>query len=100
MSEKTYKCLNPVGIQDPVEQLPISPRLDKIDGKNIFFSIVAGGEQDIIIPLTKRLQSDYPQVNWEFRSSDPGRGVIDAISQSQEEEKQTEADAMIRGVVW
>ena len=56
MADRVYKCLNPVGIQDPVEQYPLSPRLDSLDGKTIYFSIGAGGEQDIIIPLTKRLE--------------------------------------------
>ena len=44
MSEKTYRCLNPVGIQDTVKQYPLAPRLDTIDGKTIFFSIGAGEE--------------------------------------------------------
>ena len=66
MAEKKYRCLNPVGTIDPFDLYPISPRLDKLDGKTIYFSIGAGGEQDIIIPLTKRLQTDYPQVNWQI----------------------------------
>ncbi len=31
-----YKCLNPVGIHDPVEMYPLSKRLDTLKGKNIF----------------------------------------------------------------
>jgi hypothetical protein len=95
---KVYKCLNPVGIQDPVDLLPISKRLDKLDGKTIFFSIGAGGEQDIIIPLTKRLQSDYPQVKWQIRTAAAHMTI--AGSSALSEEKMKVADAVIRGVVW
>jgi hypothetical protein len=98
MTDKVYKCLNPVGIQDPVELFPISKRLDTIDGKNIFFSIGAGGEQDILIPLTKRLKSDYPQVNWHMQMS--AAHATTAGSSALSEEEMKIADAVIRGVVW
>ncbi len=98
MPRKTYKCLNPVGIQDPVDLLPISPRLDTLKGKTIFFSIGAGGEQDIIIPLTKRLQSDYPEVDWQIRTAAEHRTIAGSSALSEEDMKV--ADACIRGVVW
>jgi len=98
MTNKVHKCLNPVGIQEPVELLPISPRLDKLDGKKIFFSIGVGGEQDIIIPLTKRLQSDYPQVDWQIRTAAEHRTIAGSSALSEEDMKV--ADAVIRGVVW
>jgi hypothetical protein len=88
--DRVYKCLNPVGMQDPVELFPLAPRLDKLDGKTIQFSLGAGGEQEILIPLRKKLQTDYPNVNWNFAVS--GRAMTD------EEWKTT--DAVIRGVVW
>ena len=66
MAEK-FKCLNPVGIQDPINLRPLAPRLDKIDGKTIYVTINAGGDQDITIPFVKRLQSDYPNINWQIR---------------------------------
>ena len=90
VKDRVYKCLNPVGIQDPVDMFPLAPRLDKIDGKTIYFSLGAGGEQEILIPLRKRLLSDYPNVNWKMVTA--GRGLSD-------EELKT-ADAVIRGVVW
>ena len=92
MSAQKYKCLNPVGIQDLVEIFPLAPRLDTIDGKTIYLSIGGGGEQDITIPMRKRLPAEYPNVNWKIVAA--GRGG--AIS---EEEMKT-ADAVIRGVVW
>ena len=30
--DKVYKYLNPVGIQEPVEQHPLAPRLDRLEG--------------------------------------------------------------------
>ncbi len=98
MAERIYQFVNPVGIQEPVEQFPLAPRLDTLDGKTIFFSIGAGGEQDIIIPLTKRLQSDYPRVNWQIRTAAAHRTVAGSSALSGEDMKV--ADACIRGVVW
>ncbi len=98
MADKVYKCLNPVGIHDPVEEYPLAKRLETLKGKNIYFSIGAGGEQDIILPLSKRLQSDYPEVNWHITTAAEHR-TIEGSSALSEEEMKT-ADALIRGVVW
>ena len=98
MSEKIYKCLNPVGIQDQVKQYPLAPRLDTIDGKTIYFSIGAGGEQDIIIPLTKALPERFPTVNWKITMAAEHRTIDGSSALSEEEMK--EADALVRGVVW
>ncbi|MFC2039102.1 hypothetical protein ACFLUG_04965 [Chloroflexota bacterium] len=98
MTDKVYKFHNPVGIQDPVEQYPLAPRLDSIDGKTIYFSIGAGGEQDILIPLVKRLPIDYPQVNWKITTAAEHKTVAGSSALSEEEMKT--ADALIRGVVW
>ncbi len=91
MAER-YKCLNPVGIQEPVEQLPLAERLDKFDGKTIHLSIC--GEPDITIPLEKRLKSDYPQVNWTVNKT---YGIA-PLELTDEEMKTT--DAVILGVCW
>jgi hypothetical protein len=95
---KKYKFLNPVGIQEEVDQYPLSPRLDTIDGKTIYFSIGAGGEQDIIIPLTKALPERYPQVNWKITTAAEHKTMAGSSALSEEEMKT--ADALIRGVVW
>ena len=89
---KTYKCLNPVGIQEPVELSAIAPRLDTINGKTIHLSIC--GEPDITIPLEKRLKSDYPDVNWTVKKT----YNINPIRLSEEERKTT--DGVILGVCW
>lgn len=90
--DKVYKCLSPVGIHDPVEQFPLAPRLDKLDGKTIMFSTRSGSEQDITIPLPKMLQAAYPNVNWRIGATE-WHGNI-----SQEDLKTT--DAVIRGALW
>ncbi len=98
--EKTFKCLNPVGIQHPVDLYPLAPRLDKnkLAGKTIYISVGAGGEQGLMIPLPKRLQALYPEVNWKVTHAAPHRTIAGSIALSDEEMK--DADALIRGVVW
>ena len=93
MPVKKYKCLNPVGIQEPITLYPLVPRLDKLDGKTIYVSINAGGDQDITIPLLKRLPQDYPNVNWKIK-----RQFGFSADLTTEEKK--DADAVIAGVIW
>jgi hypothetical protein len=96
--DKVYKFLNPVGIQEPVKQYPLAPRLDKLDGKRITLSVGAGGEQGILIPLVKKLPVKYPQVNWNISYAAPHATKAGSVALSEEEMKTT--DALIRGVVW
>lgn len=100
MAEKVYKCLNPVGIQDPVDFYPLAPRLDKnkLDGKTIYISVGAGGEQGLMIPLPKRIQALYPSINWKVTYAAPHATIAGSIALTEEEMKT--ADALIRGVVW
>jgi hypothetical protein len=88
-----YRCLNPLGIQKPVDQFPLAPRLDKIDGMTIYVCINAGGDQDITIPLLKRLPADYPNVDWRIKRQ------FGFSAELTEEEMKT-ADAVIAGVIW
>ncbi len=90
--DNVYKCLNPVGIYEPVETFPLAPRLDTLNGKTIHFSIC--GEPDITIPLEKRLKSDYPDVNWTVKKTYD----TTPIQLSEEEMKTT--DGVVLGVAW
>lgn len=90
--DKTYKCLNPVGIQEPIETSALAPRLKTIDGKTIYISIC--GEPDITIPLEKQLKTTYPSVNWQVKKS----YMTHPIPLSEEETKTT--NAVIQGVAW
>jgi hypothetical protein len=98
--EKVYKCLNPVGTEKPVELYPLAPRLDKnnLAGKTIYISVGAGGEQGLMIPLPKRLQDMYPEINWKVTHAAPHRTIAGSLALTEEEMKT--ADALIRGVVW
>ena len=89
---KTYKCLNPRGMQEPVDQFPLAPRLDTLKGKTIHLSVC--GEMDIWVPLEKRLKSDFPDTNWTVK-----KGYTPTPVQLTEEERKT-TDAVILGVCW
>ncbi|OGO16686.1 MAG: hypothetical protein A2Z02_05880 [Chloroflexi bacterium RBG_16_48_7] len=91
-TKEVFKCLNPVGIQHTVETFPLAPRLDTLDGKEIYLSIT--GEPDITIPLEKRLKSDYPDVNWKTKKS----YTPSPVPLSEEEMKT--CDGLIQGVAW
>lgn len=90
--ERKYICLSPAGNELPVKTYPLAPRLDKLDGKTIHFSIT--GEPDITIALEKRLKQDYPGVNWTTKKSYTPMPVY----LTEEEMKTT--DAVILGVCW
>jgi hypothetical protein len=90
--DRVYKFLNPRGTLVPVKTYPLAPRLDKLDGKEIWLSIT--GEPDITIPLEKRLKSDYPNVNWKLKKT--YWFVQDPLT---DEEMKT-ADALIQGICW
>jgi hypothetical protein len=79
---------------------PLAPRLDKnkLAGKTIYISVGAGGEQGLMIPLPKRLQEQYPDINWKLTRAAPHRTIAGSIALTDEEMK--DADALIRGVVW
>ncbi len=100
MEEKgnIYKCLNPVGIPEAVDLYPLAPRLDKLDGKTIYISVGAGGEQGVMIPLPKQLAAYYPKVNWKVTYAAPHATIAGSLALTEEEMKT--ADALIRGVVW
>ena len=91
-TEKTYKCLNPVGIQEAVDQSPLAPRLSDLTGKTVHLSIC--GEADIWVPLEKRFKSDFPDVNWTMKKT----YGINPVRLTEEERKTT--DAVILGVCW
>ena len=91
-SDRKYKCLNPVGMQTPVKTYPLAPRLDTIDGKEIWLSIT--GEPDITIALERKIKSDYPNVNWRVKKT---YGIFPV--QLSDEEMKT-AQGVIQAVCW
>ena len=90
--DRVYKCMNPVGMKQPVDTFPLAKRIEGIDGKTIYIS--ASGEPDIMIPLEERLRRDYPNVNWEKKHT---YGIdVDNLS----DQEMQRADAVIQGVAW
>ncbi len=90
--DKVYKCLNPVSIQNSVDTFPLAPRLNTLDGKEIYFSIC--GEPDITIALERKLKSDYPNVNWKIKKT---YGTA-PVPLSDEEMKT--CDGVVQGIAW
>ena len=90
--DRVYKCLNPVGMEMPVQTFPLAPRLDTLDGKEICLSIT--GEPDITIPLEKNLKASYPNVNWKVKKT----YTIFPVELSDEEIKT--CDGLIQAVCW
>ena len=90
--KEVYKFLNPTGIQAPVEQFPLAPRLNSLAGKTIHLSVC--GEQDIWAYLEKKLKTEYPDVNWTVK-----KGYTPTPLPVSEEERKT-TDAVILGVCW
>ena len=88
--DRTYKCLNPLGIQDPVDLYQLAPRLDKFSGKTVMFNVMVNVEQEFLTPLEKMLRDKYPEVEWIFRESGPPLP----------DEEFTRADALIQGVAF
>jgi len=90
--DRVYKCLNPLGMQMPVKTFPLAPRLDTLDGKEIYLSIT--GEPDITIPLEKVLKAEYPNVNWKLKKT----YTIEPVQMSEEE--MNTADGLIQAICW
>lgn len=90
--DRVYKCLNPVGNEMPVKTFPLAPRLDTIEGKEIYFSIT--GEPDITIALEKKLKADYPNLKLKIKKT----YGITPVELSDEEMKT--ADGLIQAICW
>ena len=90
--EKTFKCLSPVGIDNPIDQFPLAPRLKSLDGKTVHLSIC--GEADIWVPLEKKLKTEYPDVNWTVNK------MFNISPKQLTEEERKTTDAVILGVTW
>jgi hypothetical protein len=90
--DRIYKCLNPVGMEMPVKTYPLAPRLDTIDGKEIYLSIT--GEPDITIALEKKLKAEYTNVNWKIKKT------YTTVPVRLTEEEMKTADAVIQAICW
>ena len=91
--DKVYKCLNPVGIQVPVDTFPLAPRINSLDGKEIYFSIC--GEGETMTALDERLRKDYPNVNWKTKKTrSPAQ-----VEELSDEEMKT-CDGLIDGIAY
>ena len=69
--EKKYKCLDPRGIPEPVEEAPPVARIVTITGKEIHMT--AAGEADVQIPARKRPKSEIRWRRWAPKSNKKGK---------------------------
>ncbi len=90
--DKAYKCLNPRGVEEPVDTKPLAPRLDTLEGKTIW---IRTEEADpVIMPvLSRRLKAEYPNVEWREKGATAGSDELTA-------EEMKSADGLIQGVAW
>lgn len=100
--EKTYNCLNPLGIQPPVTIVPLSARLTTMDGKTIY--VVQGEADPVIFPaLYTALLAKYPKTFWNYYqpSSSFGPTAVDTTTTAKPTADGTGgADAVLRGNAW
>jgi hypothetical protein len=90
--DRVYRCLNPRGMQEPVDTKPLAPRIDTLDGKTVWISTQEA--DPVVMPaLSARLKNEYPNVNWREKGASTGAAEL-----TQEEVKS--ADALIQGVAW
>lgn len=90
--DRVHKCLNPRGIQEPVDTKPLASRLDTLDGKTVWISTQEA--DPVIMPaLSGRLKNDYPNVNWREKGASTGAEELTP-------EEMKSADALIQGVAW
>jgi hypothetical protein len=91
-ADKTYKVLNPQGTYIPVQTNQLAARLDKLDGKKIFF--YQSEANPVMLPiLLPRLQKDYP-------TSTFTREITEGFGRSTPTDTDKTYQAAIRGVSW
>jgi len=90
--DKVYKFLNPRGIQNQADALPLEPRLNALNGKDIYFSIC--DDADIDLPLEKRLIREYRNIKWNKKRIYPPNPA--PLS----DEPVSEEDDRIQGEAW
>jgi hypothetical protein len=91
--ESMYKILSPQGIPQPIDIIPLAPRLDSLKGKTIY--VVIDEPEPIVVPaLRDRLKNDYPETDWKFIASDDYGGNLPDTSVLDN------AEAIVRGNAW
>jgi hypothetical protein len=91
-AQPTFKVLNPQGVYIPVQTHTLAARLDKLDGKKIFF--YQSEANPVIFPvLLPRLQKDYPTATFT-------REITEGFGRSTPSDSDKTYQASIRGVSW
>lgn len=100
--EKTYNCLNPVGIQPPVTIVPLAKRLTTLDNQTIY--VVQGEADPVIFPaLVPALQKLYPKTFFNYYQPTSSFGPTtpdDTTKAAPKADGTGGANAVIRGNAW
>ena len=91
MADRKYKCLNPVGIQDPVESLSPYPPPHNPQRQEHLFQHRCRWRAGYHHSPYQALQSDYPEVNWHITTAAEHRTIAGSSALSEEEMKTADA---------
>ena len=87
-----YKVLNPCGMREVIQRIPISPRLKNLDGKTVY--VVAQDRPNFMEELSKRLSKALPGSEVIYRKK---QGWIREVDQELWNEIFSNADALVYG---
>jgi len=92
-SAKEYSVLNPCGTRQVLEKIPLSPRLNTLEGKVVYF-VEVSGRPLYMQELTSRLKNRVPGVRTVFRLKPHGPMTDDPETWDEVVDK---ADALVCG---
>jgi hypothetical protein len=87
-----YKVLNPCGMREVIQRIPISPRMKSLDGKTVY--VVAQDRPNFMEELSKRMVKALPDTKVVYRKK---QGWIREIDQELWNEIFKNADALVYG---
>ena len=97
-SEAKITVLNPLGTPPPIEVKQMAPRLDKLDGKTVYF-VNTGyiGTDRLMDVMSDWFKANYPKTNIVNKDNRSGAG-LSSVSDALWKEMTEKADAAIVGL--
>jgi len=89
---------NPMGTPPPITLKPQAPRLDKLDGKTIYFLNTGFiGTDRLMAEMSDWFKANYPQTKIVYKDGSTGAG-LDSLSEALWKEIEQNGDAAIVGL--